>query len=152
MNDEQTSPPDRSDPAGPWLQRRLWRQPIEAVHQLVQAMRPDLPCICAYLDACARICLPPPDPDCGRRHLIVLPLFLGTGKHAREDIPRLLDELRRQHPGCRFDLQTAAGENPRVTSLLAQLARGGSRAKRSNIQISNKNSFFRYLKHNDASS
>ena len=53
---------------------------------------------------------------------IVLPLFLGTGKHAREDIPRLLDELRRQHPDCRFDLQTAAGENPRVTSLLAQLA------------------------------
>ena len=102
----------------------LWRQPIEAVHQLVQAMRPDLRCICAYLDACA------PDLPAaaqsliaqGVEHLIVLPLFLGTGKHAREDIPRLLDELRRQHPGCRFDLQTAAGENPRVTSLLAQLA------------------------------
>ncbi|KOC30541.1 cobalamin biosynthesis protein CbiX [Comamonas testosteroni] len=102
----------------------LWRQPIEAVHQLVQAMRPDLHCICAYLDACA------PDLPAaaqsliaqGVEHLIVLPLFLGTGKHAREDIPRLLDELRRQHPGCRFDLQTAAGENPRVTSLLAQLA------------------------------
>ena len=102
----------------------LWRQPIEAVHQLVQAMRPDLHCICAYLDACA------PDLPAaaqsliaqGVQHLIVLPLFLGTGKHAREDIPRLLDELRRQHPGCRFDLQTAAGENPRVTSLLAQLA------------------------------
>ena len=102
----------------------LWRQPIEAVHQLVQAMQPGLPCMCAYLDACA------PDLPAatqtliakGVKHLIVLPLFLGTGKHAREDIPRLLDELRRQHPGCRFDLQTAAGENPRVTSLLAQLA------------------------------
>lgn len=102
----------------------LWRQPIEAVHQLLQAMQPGLPCICAYLDACA------PDLPAatqtliaqGVRHLIVLPLFLGTGKHAREDIPRLLDELRRQHPVCRFDLQTAAGENPRVTSLLAQLA------------------------------
>ncbi|UUC91813.1 MULTISPECIES: sirohydrochlorin chelatase [Comamonas] len=102
----------------------LWRQPIEAVHQLLQAMQPGLPCICAYLDACA------PDLPAatqtliaqGVKHLIVLPLFLGTGKHAREDIPRLLDELRRQHPGCRFDLQTAAGENPRVTALLAQLA------------------------------
>ena len=31
----------------------LWRQPIEAVHQLLQAMQPGLPCICAYLDACA---------------------------------------------------------------------------------------------------
>ena len=126
MNDEQPPSPDQTglillahgsrDP--------LWRQPIEAVHQLVQAMQPGLPCICAYLDACA------PDLPAaaqsliaqGVKHLIVLPLFLGTGKHAREDIPRLLDELRRQHPGCQFDLQTAAGENPRVTSLLAQLA------------------------------
>ena len=102
----------------------LWRQPIEAVHQQVQAMRPDLPCICAYLDACAPD-LPAATQSLiaqGVEHLIVLPLFLGTGKHAREDIPRLLDELRRQHPACRFDLQTAAGENPRVTSLLAQLA------------------------------
>ena len=126
MNDEQPPSPDQTGLIllAHGSRDALWRQPIEAVHQLVQAMRPDLPCICAYLDACA------PDLPAatqtliaqGVRHLIVLPLFLGTGKHAREDIPRLLDELRRQHPACRFDLQTAAGENPRVTALLAQLA------------------------------
>ncbi|MEN2432035.1 CbiX/SirB N-terminal domain-containing protein [Comamonas sp. F1-6] len=126
MNDEQRPSPDQTGLIllAHGSRDALWRQPIEAVHQLVEAMRPDLPCICAYLDACA------PDLPAatqtliaqGVKHLIVLPLFLGTGKHAREDIPRLLDELRRQHPGCRFDLQTAAGENPRVTSLLAQLA------------------------------
>ncbi|KGG82009.1 sirohydrochlorin chelatase [Comamonas thiooxydans] len=126
MNDEQRPSPDQTGLIllAHGSRDALWRQPIEAVHQLVEAMRPDLPCICAYLDACA------PDLPAatqtliaqGVKHLIVLPLFLGTGKHAREDIPRLLDELRRQHPGCRFDLQTAAGENPRITSLLAQLA------------------------------
>jgi len=126
MNDEQRPSPDQTGLIllAHGSRDALWRQPIEAVHQLVEAMRPDLPCICAYLDACA------PDLPAatqtliaqGVKHLIVLPLFLGTGKHAREDIPRLLDELRRHHPGCRFDLQTAAGENPRVTSLLAQLA------------------------------
>ncbi len=126
MNDEQRPSPDQTGLIllAHGSRDALWRQPIEAVHQLVEAMRPDLPCICAYLDACA------PDLPAatqtliaqGVKHLIVLPPFLGTGKHAREDIPRLLDELRRQHPGCRFDLQTAAGENPRVTSLLAQLA------------------------------
>lgn len=126
MNDEQRPSPDQTGLIllAHGSRDALWRQPIEAVHQLVQAIRPDLPCVCAYLDACA------PDLPAatqtliaqGVKHLIVLPLFLGTGKHAREDIPRLLDELRRQHPGCRFDLQTAAGENPRVTSLLAQLA------------------------------
>ena len=102
----------------------LWRQPIEAVLLAVQASQPGLPCVCAYLDACA-----PDLPTAtsmliaqGINRITVLPLFLGTGKHAREDIPRLLNELRLQHPACQFDLQTAAGENPRVTALLAQLA------------------------------
>lgn len=102
----------------------LWRQPIEAVQAAVQAAQPVLACSCAYLDACA-----PDLPTAvaalvrgGANHITVLPLFLGTGKHAREDIPRLVEQLRQQHPGCRFALQTAVGEHPRVTALLAQLA------------------------------
>ena len=57
-----------------------------------------------------------------KRDFALISLFLGTGKHAREDIPRLLQELCQQYPECRFELMTAAGENPRVTALLAQLA------------------------------
>lgn len=102
----------------------LWCQPIEAVQQAILAQQPSLPCLCAYLDACT-----PDLPTAaqalitqGVTHLTVLPLFLGTGKHAREDIPRLLAELQAQYPTCNFDLQAAAGENPRVTALLAQLA------------------------------
>jgi sirohydrochlorin ferrochelatase len=118
-------------------------------------MQPGLPCICAYLDACAPD-LPAATQSLiaqGVKHLIVLPLFLGTGKHAREDIPRLLDELRRQHPGCRFDLQTAAARIRASRPAGAAGDRGGSRhrsAQTYRFQI--KNSFFRYLKHNDASS
>ncbi|MPS95635.1 CbiX/SirB N-terminal domain-containing protein [Comamonas sp.] len=143
MDDKQATFPERSGLIllAHGSRDALWRQPIEAVHQMVETMHPGLPCICAYLEACA------PDLPAaaqtlmaqGVRHMIVLPLFLGTGKHAREDIPRLLDELRRQHPGCRFDLQAAAGENPRVTTLLAQLAieaAGGDENR--NIQISDK--------------
>ena len=115
----------------------LWRQPIESVRMAVQAMQPDLPCVCAYLDAC--------EPDLptavqsltaqGAGHITILPLFLGTGKHAREDIPRLLQELCQQYPECRFELMTAAGENPRVTALLAQLAIEACRGESaSNIQ------------------
>ncbi|MDR2297311.1 MAG: CbiX/SirB N-terminal domain-containing protein [Comamonas sp.] len=115
----------------------LWRQPIEAVRVAVQAMQPDLPCLCAYLDAC--------QPDLaasvhsltaqGSHHITILPLFLGTGKHAREDIPRQLQELRHQYPDCQFELMTAAGENPRVTALLAQLAIEACRGESaSNIQ------------------
>jgi sirohydrochlorin cobaltochelatase len=102
----------------------LWRQPIEAVQAAVQAAQPALACSCAYLDACAPD-LPAAVADLLRRgsnHITVLPLFLGTGKHAREDIPRLVEQLRQQHPACRFELQAAVGEHPSVTTLLAQLA------------------------------
>jgi sirohydrochlorin cobaltochelatase len=101
-----------------------WRQPIEAVAQALQQTAPQLPCRCAYLEACA------PDLDTavdqlvreGATRIAVLPLFLGTGKHAREDIPRLVDALRNRYPALDIALDAPAGENPRVTALLAQLA------------------------------
>ena len=119
----------------------LWRQPIEAVCKAVLASQPALPCLCAYLDACA-----PDLPSAAQtlidqnvQHLTVVPLFLGTGKHAREDIPRLLQQLRVQHPQCTFELTQAAGENPRVTALLAQLAIEASQALyASNLQNQDK--------------
>lgn len=102
----------------------LWRQPIEAVQLAVQQAQPGLPCLCAYLDACA------PDLETAAQmlvslsvtHITVLPLFLGTGKHAREDIPRLLALLDQQYPDCEFQLEAPAGENPRITAVLAELA------------------------------
>lgn len=102
----------------------LWRQPIEAVQQAVAEQQPELPCLCAYLDACAPD-LPSAAAELlsqGVNHFTVLPLFLGTGKHAREDIPRLIEVLRQQHPHCRFEVLTAAGEDPRITALLADMA------------------------------
>lgn len=101
-----------------------WRQPIEAVLAAVRQSSPRLPSCCAYLEACA--------PDLleaaqrliaqGVSRITVLPLFLGTGKHAREDIPKLVQEVRDRYPAVQITLQTAAGEDPRVTALLAELA------------------------------
>ena len=101
-----------------------WRQPIEAVQQSLQQSSPQLLCCCAYLEAC--------DPDLqqaarqlvaeGASRITVLPLFLGTGKHAREDIPKVVQEIRDSHPGLPVALQPAVGEHPRVTALLAELA------------------------------
>jgi sirohydrochlorin cobaltochelatase len=51
----------------------------------------------------------------------VLPLFLGTGRHAREDLPLLLEQARQQHPGVQLDSATPVGEDPRVIGLLAQI-------------------------------
>jgi sirohydrochlorin cobaltochelatase len=58
----------------------------------------------------------------GVRHISVLPLFLGIGKHLREDLPMLLAQLRSAHPQVTFVLRQAVGEAPELIDLLARMA------------------------------
>lgn len=102
----------------------LWRTPIEAVQTHIQALHPQLPVSCAYLELCS--------PDLaqaaaaliaqGASHIRIVPLFLGTGRHAREDLPKLVAALEQEQPHVIFTIETPVGEDPRVTALLAQIA------------------------------
>ena len=101
-----------------------WREPVEAVARRMTARRPEVPVACAYLELV--------EPDLptaagrliadGARALRVVPLFLGMGKHVREDLPRLVDALRAAHPEVAFSLAPAVGETPEVIDLLADIA------------------------------
>lgn len=102
----------------------LWRVPVEAVAQAIRQTDPTARVSTAYLELCA------PDlpsaarelAQAGARRVRVLPLFFGMGKHAREDLPLLMDQLRAEHSGVAFELLPAAGEDPRLTALLARIA------------------------------
>jgi sirohydrochlorin cobaltochelatase len=102
----------------------LWRRPIEAVAARVRAMHPAVAVRCAYLEldqpdlaaAAAQVAAD------GAAELIILPMFLGAGKHAREDLPAMVDALRTRYPGIRVTLRPAVGEDPRVLDLLAAIA------------------------------
>jgi sirohydrochlorin cobaltochelatase len=102
----------------------LWRAPIEAVARRLRELQPGVAVRCAYLE------LDTPDLEtaaaelvgAGARHVTVVPMFLGAGRHAREDLPRLVDTARATHAGVAFTLQRAVGEDPRVLELLAQIA------------------------------
>jgi sirohydrochlorin cobaltochelatase len=48
-------------------------------------------------------------------------LFFGVGKHAREDLPLLVDEIRASHPGIEVELLPTAGEYPELTALMANM-------------------------------
>jgi sirohydrochlorin cobaltochelatase len=50
----------------------------------------------------------------------VVPLFLGSGGHVREDLPRLVAAARAAHPGVRIDLEEAIGEQPGVIAAIAE--------------------------------
>ena len=102
----------------------LWHQPIEAVAAQLRQAHPSVPVRCAYLElstpdlagACQELLA------LGLRQLVVLPLFLGVGRHAREDLPRQIAALRAQYPAIQIQLEPAVGENPLLLRLLAQIA------------------------------
>ena len=102
----------------------LWRAPIEAVAARMGQLNPGVPVACAYLELC--------EPGLfaavagliarGVRTVDVVPAFLGVGKHAREDLPRLVEQLKAAHPGGVFTLRRALGEDARLIELMAQIA------------------------------
>ena len=105
----------------------LWRAPIEAVEAHIHAHHPGVAVRCAYLE------LTEPDLptvvqaliDEGARAITVWPMFLGVGRHAREDLPRLVTELRLRHPDVPIHLQAAMGEHPAVLETMARTALSG---------------------------
>jgi sirohydrochlorin cobaltochelatase len=100
----------------------LWRRPVEAVAQRLAER--GMQAGCAYLEleqpdlaACAGELA-----ASGAQAITIVPMFLGTGKHAREDLPVLVARLRADHPAVAFTLQQAVGEDSRVLDLLAAIA------------------------------
>jgi len=102
----------------------LWKRPIEGVLHRIRAHQPLVPVACAYLE------LTTPDLPSVAAQMIatgtlkirIVPMFLGVGRHAREDLPELVAQLERDHPQVVFELQTAVGENPALIELMAQIA------------------------------
>lgn len=101
-----------------------WRAPMEAVAVRAAALEAAVVVRCAYLELMA-----PDLPACaaemvaqGLQAITIVPMFLGVGRHAREDLPLLVAELRRLHPQVHFELRPAIGEDERVVDMLARIA------------------------------
>jgi sirohydrochlorin cobaltochelatase len=58
--------------------------------------------------------------DIGR--ITVVPLFLAQGGHLKQDLPRLLDDIRRQYPSLRIDVTPAIGDSEDLTNAIADWA------------------------------
>ena len=104
----------------------LWRLPIDAVAERVRAQQPNLPVAVAFLELTA-----PDLPSTvevlmkqGVNHLRIVPMFLGVGRHAREDLPELVQGLTEAYPQMSFELLPAIGEHPAMTALMAEIAVG----------------------------
>lgn len=101
-----------------------WARPFERVAALVRAACPQATVTLAFLEG-----MTPDLPQAGAtlaangcRHVVVLPLFLGTGGHVRRDVPARLAALTAAHPAVRWTLAPAIGEDERLVRTLAAIA------------------------------
>ncbi len=102
----------------------LWQAPMEAIAARARVLAPDAVVRLAYLELCA-----PALADVvaelvaeGPSHITVMPLFLGMGRHAREDLPQIAAALQIRYPHVRLDVLPPLGEDLRLVELAATLA------------------------------
>jgi sirohydrochlorin cobaltochelatase len=104
----------------------LWHKPIQSVAERITQRSPSTVVRCAYLELT--------EPDLphvanalvaeGATSLCVVPMFLGVGRHAREDLPELINALKVAHPSVDVSCQPAVGEQSVLLDLLADIALG----------------------------
>ena len=104
-----------------------WRIPMDRVASRMLEMNANCLVRCAFLE------LTTPDlitvvaelAAIGIQHITIVPMFLGVGRHAREDLPLLLVQLQKNHPTVSFVLRPSVGEEPCVIEMLAMLSLQG---------------------------
>ena len=104
----------------------LWHKPIQAVAERINQRSPRTVVRCAYLEL-TEPNLPHVANDLvaeGATSLNVVPMFLGVGRHAREDLPALIQTLKTAHPAVDIHCQPAVGEQDSLLDLLAEIALG----------------------------
>jgi sirohydrochlorin cobaltochelatase len=118
----------------------LWRAPMEAIAEKIRQQSPHTAVRCSYLELCepslpdavaallnatnsiANYIINTTASDDFAYKIKIIPMFLGMGKHAREDLPELVAQLRHQYPNVNFEIAQAVGEDERLQNTLAQLA------------------------------
>jgi sirohydrochlorin cobaltochelatase len=102
-----------------------WVAPFARVHERLAAQLGPQRVALAFLESM------PPTPsvaaqtlvDHGCTRLVLLPLFLGTGKHARADMQACLADLQTTHPLVRVELHPSLGEQDVVLDAIVDIGR-----------------------------
>ena len=103
--------PSWAEPFRRIVARLRQKQPgIRVELAFLELMKPDLASAVAGLAAA------------GVGQITVVPLFLAQGGHLKEDLPKLLDDIRSHHPALRIDVTSAIGDSEDLTNAIADWA------------------------------
>ena len=98
-----------------------WARPFEEIRRRLAASRPEYPTEVAFLElmqptleeAIASLV------ERGAPAITVFPLFMAQGGHLKQDLPRMLDDIRGRYPRVPIALEKPAGEVPEILDAIA---------------------------------
>ena len=99
-----------------------WARPFEAIRRRVNSARPEFPVEVAYLEhmsprldeAVASLVAQ------GASSIRVFPLFMAQGGHLKNDLPKMVDAIRAEHPHVPIALETAIGDSPELLDCISR--------------------------------
>jgi sirohydrochlorin cobaltochelatase len=98
-----------------------WARPFESIRDRIRAQRPELPVELAYLE----VMKPSLEEGIdrltaqGASSITVFPLFMAQGGHLKQDVPRILADVRAGRPHVPLALETAIGDVPELLDAIA---------------------------------
>ena len=89
-----------------------WAVPIRRLQRKVAEQRPDLAVEVAFLDLVEPLLPEAIEKLVSEQYsrIAIVPVFLAQGGHLKNDVPKILDELRQRFPAVTLDLWPALGE------------------------------------------
>ena len=98
-----------------------WREPFDRLVERVRAKRPELAVRLAFLELMAPDLLLAGEElvASGCDALLIVPIFFGQGGHVREDVPALVEDLRKRWTGIAVSVSPTAGDDSGVIDALA---------------------------------
>jgi sirohydrochlorin cobaltochelatase len=98
-----------------------WARPFERIRALVSQVLPETQVELAFLErmapslqlAISRVVAS------GAQHATVVPLFLASGGHIKEDLAAMITQLQRSYPTLRLDVTPPIGENDELVAAIA---------------------------------
>ncbi len=89
-----------------------WALPFRKIQRTIKARQPGAAVELAFLETME----PPLDQTvaklvaAGHKRITVAPLFMAQGGHLKQDLPKILDAIRGEHPGAEIALLPAIGD------------------------------------------
>lgn len=103
-----------------------WAEPFLRLQRIIQAQSPNVTVSLAFLEL-----MSPRLPEMvaqlvqdGCTEITVVPVFFGQGGHVLRDLPAMIEQLRRAHPGLILKAAQAVGEDIDVLNAIARYCIG----------------------------